>query len=111
MTEIQEFVRIIPLQDKPAIVIVSNNADCVEAALEVVRTFDAVENIELRESIGYPEVAPSSHNNTEQSHGPFKYQVSVNAEADRDALATKMDNGIQGALNERGLKAAVVVGE
>lgn len=110
MINLQATVRVLPLETSREIMLVSNDADCIEAAIDVVRVYDEVSVVEVADHTSAPQAAPSQRNDMARPQGPFKYRVTPRAYADRETLIDKMVNGIQGALNARDLGAKLIMG-
>jgi len=106
----KQLIRMFPIADKPLIIVVSNDGQCMEVALEAARALDSVDRTEVDESAGNPpHLTPSSSNNPQQDQGPFKYRIITATDADREHLIPQLQAHIQHALDTAACNAHITI--
>jgi hypothetical protein len=91
------YIKIYPMPEKSSLLLVSNEDEAMNAALDLLKGNPEVQSIDAIPNIGADYIAPSnvSETNATPYHEIFKYNVQVHDGVRLSELATKLANNVQ----------------
>lgn len=104
----ESYIKIHRLPEPSAVMVVSNNGECIDVALEVVNEFEEVSATDAVSNMMSDYIAPSnvSEAGAEPHHSLYMYRVSL-AGADVPDFADELQYELKKALHRRHLACEV----
>ncbi|GAB4510882.1 MAG: hypothetical protein OHK0046_08220 [Anaerolineae bacterium] len=103
-------IHLYPDANAHEVMLISNDADAISAAVDAVKTMKSVQEVESVSFSAAPRMAPENYRDPDQNQGTFRYRLHIdNAVSFDDVFLNLLHDGIQEKLNTRGLHSEVVL--
>jgi hypothetical protein len=91
------YIKIYPMPDKGSLILVSNEDEAMNAALDLLKGNPEIQSIDAVPNVGADYIAPSNVSETNDTpyHEIFKYAVQVSEGVRLSEFATKLANNVQ----------------
>lgn len=102
-------VRIYTVPENEEVLLLSNDADCIETAIDAAKAMESVKAVESEALSAAPLVGTENINHFGQNQGMFRYRLSTHQLFSFDAFVSLLVAAIRESLKTRNLNSSVVL--